>query len=104
VEDQLKLVFEAEARSKQILARAEREAGRLRTEAAREAEAIMLEAGEQARKQSEELISRRISEAMEAGKQLTSQQESQTAEMRNRAALKMKEAVDMVLRSIVEEG
>ncbi len=104
LEEELRLVFDAEQAAKKILAKAERNVRRIESETKSEADALIRRFRDDAQKRGQELISQRVAEAENKGKELRSIQEVKTAEMNRLATSRMKEAGGLILRSIIEES
>jgi vacuolar-type H+-ATPase subunit H len=104
LEDELKLVFEAERKAKDLISAALTDAERAKAEARKEAEAMVLDAKAEAQSRGEEMVSRKLAEAEAKGNELRLQQDAELARMERVAASRMEQAVEMILRSIIEES
>jgi vacuolar-type H+-ATPase subunit H len=104
LEEELRLVFEAEQKAKGILSQAEDKVEQSKVEARSEAEVIISNSEKEARKNGEKLISERLAEADAKGEELKALQEAKISEMDRVASSKMREAVDLIMRSIIQEN
>lgn len=100
----MRLVFEAEQKAKGILAQAADKVEQSKLEARNEAEAIISNSEKEARKKGERLISERLVEADAKGEELRALQEDKISEMDRVASSRMSEAVDLIMRSIIQEN
>ena len=102
MEDELRLVFEAEEEAKEMISMAERNAAAIRSQARSESEKLKRNSREQALREGEKIVTRRIAGADEEGKELEAQHRARIAEMEAAAAPRMKEAAELILKSILE--
>lgn len=103
MDEELKLVFEAEEKAKAILADAQRDVNRIRAEASREAESLLRQMRKEAEGRAQELVSKKVAEAEKKGEELRSTQEEKISRMEGAAAARMEEAAELILKAIVKE-
>jgi len=103
LDEELKLVFEAEERAKTILANARRDANRIKTEASREVEFLLGKLRKEAEDRAAEIVSQKVAEAEKKGEELRSTQEKKISSMDRVASSKIEEAADLILKALKEK-
>ena len=102
MEDELRLVFEAEAEAKEMISKAERRAAAIRSEARAESEKLKKSSRDQALKEGEKIVARRVAEADKDGRELEAQQRERIGKMEAEASPRIKDAAELILKSMLE--
>ena len=102
MEDELRLVFEAEVEAREMISKAEKRAATIRSEARTESDRLKRSSRDQALKEGEKIVARRVAEADKDGKELEGQQREKISRMEAEASPRTKDAAELILKSILE--